>query len=149
MRLRFHLNQDFAAGVMFALFGIAGLWVGRNYPVGTSLRMGPGYMPWMLCWLLILFGAGIATKGALVPGTPLDRWYLRPLVLVSAGLLTFAALIENIGLPGAVVGTVIIGAIGGQQFRIVEVIPLAIGLALGSVAIFIYGLGLPMPLWLR
>jgi hypothetical protein len=147
--MRFHVNQDFAAGVMFALFGAAGLWFGRNYPVGTSLRMGPGYMPWMLCWLLILFGAGIAFKGALTPGEPLSRWYLRPLVLVSAGLMVFAALIENAGLPAAVVGTVVIAALGGQQFRIHEVIPLAIGLAIGTVAIFVWGLGLPMTLWPR
>lgn len=149
MRVRFHINQDFAAGVMFALFGAAGLWFGRNYPVGTSLRMGPGYMPWALSWLLILFGAGIAVKGAIVPGVPLTQWYLRPLVLVSAGLLTFAMLIENVGLPGAVIGTVIVGALGGQEFRLREVIPLAIALAIGAVGIFIYGLGLPMTIWPR
>jgi hypothetical protein len=147
--MRFHVNQDFAAGVMFALFGAAGLWFGRNYPVGTSLRMGPGYMPWMLCWLLILFGAGIAIKGALTPGEPLSRWYLRPLTLVSAGLMTFAVLIENVGLPAAVIGTTVVGALGGQQFRVHEVIPLAVGLAIGSVAIFIWGLGLPMTIWPR
>lgn len=147
--MRFHVNQDFAAGVMFALFGAAGLWFGRNYPVGTSLRMGPGYMPWMLCWLLILFGAGISIRGALVPGEPLTRWYLRPLVLVSAGLMVFALLIENIGLPGAVIGTVLVASVGGQQFRIYEVVPLAIGLAIGAVAIFIWGLGLPMAIWPR
>jgi hypothetical protein len=149
MRVRFHINQDFAAGVMFALFGVAGLWFGRHYPVGTSLRMGPGYMPWMLCWLLILFGAGIAVRGALTPGEALTRWYLRPLALVSAGLMVFALLIENVGLPGAVIGTVIVGALGGQQFRLIEVIPLAIGLAIGAVAIFIWGLGLPMAIWPR
>ena len=122
-----------ALWLILSLFGVAGLWIGRHYPVGTSLRMGPGYMPWMLCWLLIVFGAGIAVKGGLVPGAPLERWYLRPLALVSAGLLVFAVLIENVGLPGAVIGTVLVGALGGQGFRIREVIPLAIGLAIAAV----------------
>ena len=144
MRWRFHINQDFAAGVMFAAWGVLGLWLGRDYPLGTSLRMGPGYMPTLLCWGLILLGAVIAGKGALVPGVLLTRWYLRPLGLVLAGLLAFALLIETAGLPVAIVGAVIIGAAGGQEFRFREVVLLAIGLALGSVAIFIYGLRIPM-----
>jgi hypothetical protein len=147
--MRFHINQDFAAGIMFATWGVAGLWLGRNYPIGTSLRMGPGYMPWMLCWLLILFGAIIAAKGALVPGEELQRWYFRPLSLVLAGLMAFTLLIEHAGLPTAVIGTVLIGALGGREFRLVEVVLLALGLALGAVAIFIWGLGLPMPIFPR
>ena len=144
--MRFHINQDFAAGVMFAAWGVAGLWLGRNYPIGTSLRMGPGYMPWMLCWLLIAFGAVIAIKGALTEGEKLTRWYFRPLLLVCAGVMAFAFLIENAGLPAAIITTVIIAALGGQEFRWIEVVLLAIGIAVGAAAIFVYGLGLPMPL---
>lgn len=144
--MRFHINQDFAAGVMFAAWGVAGLWLGRNYPIGTSLRMGPGYMPWMLCWLLIVFGAVIAIKGALTEGEKLTRWYFRPLLLVCAGVMAFAFLIENAGLPAAIIATVVIAALGGQEFRWIEVVLLAIGIAIGAAAIFVYGLGLPMPL---
>jgi hypothetical protein len=147
--MRIHINQDFAAGLMFAAWGVAGLWLGRHYPVGTSLRMGPGYMPWMLCWLLIAFGALIAAKGAMTPGEALARWYFRPLLLVSAGLMTFALLIENVGLPAAVMATAIVGATGGREFRLVEVVLLAIGLAVGAVAIFVWGLGLPMQIFPR
>jgi hypothetical protein len=147
--MRFHINQDFAAGIMFAAWGVAGLWLGRHYPIGTSLRMGPGYMPWMLCWLLILFGAVIAGKGMLTEGEKLTRWNFRPLLLVCAGVMAFALLIENAGLPAAIVATVLIGAYGGQEFRLVEVIFLAIGLAIGAIAIFIWGLGLPMPIFPR
>ena len=147
--MRFHINQDFAAGVMFAAWGVAGLWLGRHYPIGTSLRMGPGYMPWMLCWLLIIFGAIIAGKGALTPGEPLTKWNFRPLILVCAGVMAFALLIESAGLPAAIIATVLIGAFGGQEFRTVEVILLAIGLAIGAIAIFVWGLGLPMPIFPR
>ncbi len=144
--MRFHVNQDFAAGIMFAAWGAFGLYLGRNYPIGTSLRMGPGYLPWVLCWLLIGFGAVIALKGAVVPGQKLTRWYFRPLSLVLAGLMAFALLIENVGLPTAVIATTLVGALGGREFRLLEVVILAAGLALGSVAIFIWGLGLPMPI---
>lgn len=146
MRVRLYMSQDFAAGVMFTLWGAAGLWFGRQYQVGTSLEMGPGYLPRLLCYLLIVFGIGIGAKGILGAGAPLARWHLRPLVLVNAGLAAFALLIESAGLPAAVVGTVIIGALGGQEFRWREITVLALGLAAGAAGIFVYGLGLPMPL---
>ena len=39
------INQDFVSGLMFAGWGIAGLWIARDYPMGSALRMGPGYVP--------------------------------------------------------------------------------------------------------
>ena len=60
--------------------------------------------------------------------------------------MAFAFLIENAGLPAAIITTVIIAALGGQEFRWIEVVLLAIGIAVGAAAIFVYGLGLPMPL---
>ena len=146
---RFKINQDLVAGLMFICFGAFGLILGKAYPMGTSLRMGPGYLPTLLCWILIVLGAIVGGKGAVVGGLPIDRWYFRPLIMVNLGLLVFALLIENIGLPGAVIATVVVGALGGLEFRLIEVVALAVVLALLSIAIFIYGLGLPMPIMPR
>jgi len=131
---------------MFIAFGLFGLYLGKAYPMGTSLRMGPGYLPTVLCWILIALGAIVGGKGAVVGGLPLERWYFRPLVLVCSGLMVFAFLIEGAGLPAAVIATVIVGAMGGQEFRLLEAVILGVVLALAAIAIFIYGLGLPMPM---
>ena len=48
---------------------------------------------------------GIAIKGALTEGEKLTRWYFRPLLLVCAGVMAFAFLIENAGLPAAIIAT--------------------------------------------
>jgi hypothetical protein len=146
---RFKVNQDLVAGLMFIAFGLLGLILGKAYPMGTSLRMGPGYLPTVLCWILIVLGVIVGGKGAILGGLALERWYFRPLLLVCAGLMTFALLIEGVGLPAAVMATVVVGAFGGPEFRLFEVIILAVVLAVAAVAIFVYGLSLPMPLYPR
>jgi hypothetical protein len=143
---RLKVNQDLVAGLMFIAFGVFGLVLGKAYPMGTSLRMGPGYLPTVLCWILIVLGALVGGKGAIVGGLQLERWYFRPLIMINAGMMAFALLIENIGLPGAVLATVVVGALGGLEFRLMEVVVLGVVLALLAIAIFIYGLGLPMPI---
>jgi hypothetical protein len=145
--MRLHFNQDSVAGLMFVAFGAAGLWFGRNYPVGTSLRMGPGYMPFLLSWLLILFGAGIGLKGALTEGIKLDTWYFRPLTMVLLGVLAFAFTIDRFGFVVATIACVVVGAIGGREFKFFESVALGVGLAIVSVGVFIYGLRLPLDIW--
>ena len=70
---RLNVNRELIAGLVFAAFGIAGLWIAADYPRGTALRMGPGYMPMMLSWGLVLLGAVIAIRGLLRAGAGLDR----------------------------------------------------------------------------
>jgi Tripartite tricarboxylate transporter TctB family len=144
---RLNLNRDLVAGLMFAAFGVVGWWIASEYPRGTALRMGPGYMPVMLCWGLMLLGGAIATRGALKAGAKLAGWHLRPLVLILLAILAFALLIEPLGLALATLAIVVIGAAGGPEFRPVEAIALALGLAAGAVGLFAYGLKLSIPLW--
>ena len=138
--IRLHLNKDVVAGLMFMAWGLAGLWLARTYPVGTAMRMGPGYFPNVLGWLLLVFGVGIAVRGALTEGEKLTAWYWRPLTMVLLSLIVFAALIDRAGLASAAAAAVIVGASGGPEFRWREVLLLAVGLA-GTVALFIYALG--------
>jgi TctA family transporter len=41
-------QRDFWSGILFVAFGCAGLWAGRDYPIGTLVRMGPGFFPMMM-----------------------------------------------------------------------------------------------------
>jgi hypothetical protein len=147
MAVKFHANRDLLSGLMFAAWGVAGLWLGRDIPTGSALRMGPGYMPRLLCWGLILLGGIIAIKGMAVPGEKMTRWHLRSVVLLLLSVLAFAALIEPAGLPIAAFVIVLLGAYAGREFRLVEAVLLAFGLAAGAVGLFVYGLRLPMLVW--
>jgi hypothetical protein len=144
---RLHLNRELIAGLLFVAFGAAGLWFGRDDPRGTALRMGPGYLPFLLSWGLVLLGGVIAVRGVTAAGQKLTAWHLRPFVLVLAAVLAFALLIEPAGLAIATAAIVLVGAAGGPEFRPAEAVALALGLAAGAVALFVYGLKLSMPIW--
>jgi putative tricarboxylic transport membrane protein len=144
---RLHLNRDLVAGLMFVVWGVAGLWIASDYPRGIALRMGPGYMPLLLCSGLVILGGVIAIKGLMTTGVSLTAWHLRPLILVLAAIVAFAVLIEPAGLAIATVAIVLIGAGGGIEFRWREALVLALGLATGAVGLFVYGLKLAMPVW--
>ena len=144
MKLRIQVNQDVLAGLMFMLFGAFFLYFGRNYPVGTTLRMGPGYLAMVLGWLLVAIGAFIGGKRALKEGDALTRWALRPLFLVSGAFIVFAQLIERVGLVATAVVCMVFAACGGQEFKWREQIILAVIAAAVAATGFIHFLGLPM-----
>ena len=48
---------------MLIAIGAAAIFVARNYPFGTALRMGPGYFPVVLGGLLIVFGLAVLAIG--------------------------------------------------------------------------------------
>jgi hypothetical protein len=56
-------GKDFWAGMMFIAFGIAFMWVSRNYAMGTSVRMGPAYFPMVLGGMLAVLGAVVLFRG--------------------------------------------------------------------------------------
>jgi putative tricarboxylic transport membrane protein len=56
-------RRDVLAGLMFVGVALFGLWLSRDYPIGTALRMGTGYVPRLLCWILLGLGAVVLVQG--------------------------------------------------------------------------------------
>jgi putative tricarboxylic transport membrane protein len=137
-------DKDILSGLFFMALGTLGLWLGWDYAFGTAARMGPGFVPKLLCWLLVATGALIAAAGLIRRGPGMDPWDLRPLAFVLAGVLVFGALIERSGLVAATIGLVLVGAAGSAETRWVETLILSVALAGASVLIFVRGLGLPL-----
>src|SRR5690349_6232346 len=127
---RFHLNQDVFAGLAFMVFGGFFLYFGREYPVGTTLNMGPGYFPMLLSWLVIGLGALVAIKGVLTKGEKLEGWAVRPSILINATYFVFALIIEDMGLFVTALLISLIAAVAGSQFKLREQVVLSISLAL-------------------
>ena len=147
--LRALARKDVLAGLMFIGFAALGLWLSRNYPVGTAVRMGTGYVPRLLCWILLLLGAVVLVMGLRAAdaedGPPALRW--RPIVLIPAALTAFALTIERFGIVIAGLLLIGIGALGGRDMRPLEVAAAAAALVFFTWAIFIWALGLPIPVW--
>ena len=135
------------SGVVFVAIGAAGLWIGRDYALGTPFRMGPGYFPRVLCGLLVAIGLFVAVRGLIAGGEAPERLIWRPLLLITLATVAFAALITTAGLAPAAFAVVLIGAMGGPEFRVLEALVLAVLLAGAAVALFILGLGMPLSIF--
>ncbi len=143
-------RRDVIAGLMFIAVAVFGLWASRNYPVGTALRMSTGYVPRLLCWVLLGLGVLIMAQGlrASDRGAPFaELRYWRAIVFVPLSLLVFAFAMDRLGVVIAAVLLVGIGSLAGRESRPLEVAIAAVVLVLITLAIFVWGLGLLIPVW--
>ena len=146
MKIPLIKNKDFLAGLMFIAVGGGAMFISREYPFGSALRMGPGYFPSVLGGLVMLGGIVVLIEG-LIKQTPITRtWSVRGLIILPVAALVFGWLMENAGFVPAIFVLTIVSALASPQFRWKEQLLLAVGLTVGCVGLFIYGLGLPYPL---
>jgi Tripartite tricarboxylate transporter TctB family len=139
--------QDFGSAVVFLLIGLAGLYFGRDLTYGTASRMGPGYFPYLLSWLIIAIGVVVGFMSLTVEGPPIERPQLRPIFFVLVSVVVFGYLMSYVGLAITGVIMTLIAAFARRNFNLVESLVLGVGLSIGCVLIFVYGLGQPLPAW--
>ncbi len=135
-------------GISLTGLSVFGLWLSADLPFGTATRMGPGFIPLVLCWIGAGLGALHIGRGLLVDGHDPGRWAWRPLVLVASAIGAFM-IVEKAGLFVAVVLVSVVASLGERPVRIKEIAILAFVLATFCALVFVKALGLPMPLWPR
>jgi len=127
---------------MFIGFGLIALYFGQNLAQGTAVRMGPGYVPRMLSLVMLVLG-GLICVVALVSGSePVEKPKWKPITMVTIGICAFAALFETAGLLPALVVLILLASLGGEEFKLTEVIGNMIVLAILCVIVFKIGLGM-------
>jgi hypothetical protein len=75
-------EKDVASGLFFILVAFAGLYLNggffgiglEQHAIGTARRMGPGYMPMLVLWILLALGALVLVLGLFEGPDPLQRW---------------------------------------------------------------------------
>jgi predicted MFS family arabinose efflux permease len=139
-------SKDFWAGLMLIGIGAAAIIIARDYRFGTALRMGPGFFPTILGWVLIAFGIGIMILGIRGSEKIQERVSLRALILLPLSLVLFGELMDLAGFVPALVALVFVSAASGREFKFKEVVVLTVVLTVASTALFIWGLSLPYPL---
>jgi hypothetical protein len=139
-------NKDLLAGAMLIATGAATMIIARNYAFGTTLRMGPGYFPTVLGGILILFGLYLVVSGLRSNDEIQGSWPLRAMIVLPLALVLFGVLMTHAGFLPALLVLIFGSALAGPQFRLVEVLLLSAALSVVSVALFVWGLGLPYPL---
>jgi hypothetical protein len=137
--------KNFWTGVIYLVFGLGAVMIGRDYPMGTATKMGPAYFPTVLGFLLAVIGLIAVVRSFMQPGTPIGRLAVRPLAIVLGATVLFGLLVRGAGLAVALIVLVMLSASASSMFRWAPSMALAVGLAAFSVLVFVWGLGLPIP----
>jgi hypothetical protein len=145
--MRIKSQIDFWGGMLFIGFGLLAILVARDYPMGSAMRMGPGYFPTYIGLALVALGAWIAADGFRLEGERVGSFPWRAMILLSIGFSTFAWSIDELGFIPALAIVILTTSLAGAEFRWKEILIEMVVLIAGCWAIFIYGLELPFPLF--
>ncbi len=145
--------KDFWTGVIYLSVGVLGILVGREYSFGSAGRMGPGYFPFVISCLLLVFGAITVVRSFLTTGEPVGALAWKAIVLVIGSVVAFGILLPTAGLVIAMLVMVLMSAAASEKFRFEWAATAGlVGLVVFCSLVFVKGLGVPMPLvgtWLQ
>lgn len=142
--------RSFATAAFAFGFAAILLYFGRNLPLGTGARMGPGFVPYVAAWGLIVLAVGIAIRGlyefrSARPAEGSTPFHWRGAASIGAGVVAFALLVQPIGLLASAGATVLLTSLAQPGSGVSERVILASFLAAFSGLVFTLALGLPIP----
>lgn len=152
-----HPLEDVITAAIFIVVGAIAFWLATDYRTGTLHRMGPGLFPLLVSGLLTVIGLALGVQSlaalrkrevasdapSLIPGFAT----IRALLFVMLSLLAFGVLVRPTGLFIATAALVFISTRAEPGRSVVRSLLLAFVIACIAAVIFVYGIGLPIPLW--
>jgi hypothetical protein len=141
--------KDFYTGLLFMLFGAAFTWGATRYALGKAARMGPGYFPLILGGLLTLLGVIVFIRSLVRDSedSRVGRIALKPMFLMFGSIAAFALLLRPAGLVVSIFAIILISSLASTESRFRETLISAVLLCAASLAVFVYGLNLQIPVW--
>lgn len=155
--VRREVTENVGAALLFILIGVGAFIVALAYPVGSVRRMGPGAFPLVLSTLMT--GLGVAMLVLEVAAGRLRlrssgkfrfalKWQpVRAIVVIMLSLLAFALLVRPWGLFPATALMIFIATRAEPDRPVFGSLVLALASAIAAALIFVYAVGLPIPLW--
>ncbi len=142
-------EKDFWSGVMFIAFGLFFAIAAQKYDFGTAQRMGPAYFPTVLGAILVLLGIVIALTGLgrETPDGEIEKFHFAEAGWVLGSVVVYGLLLKPAGALLSIAALVAISSMGSHEFRWKEVILLAIAMAAVTWFVFIWSLGVTIPVW--
>ena len=140
---------DFYAGLHFIVVGLVAIYLSKDYPMGSALRMGPGYFPTWLGGIMSVLGFIVFATSFKIKGQGTGEWALRPLFVLCLSIVFFGLCLDQfeLGFVPALVLLIVGCALAHEDVHWVETIILSIFLTMGCVGLFIYVIGLPYRLF--
>jgi hypothetical protein len=148
--LRVTNKRDLFGGCVIALFGVVGVFEGYRLGAGTLSKMGPGYVPMALGFILVGLGILMAANQA-DPGLRSEVIFEQPewrgWLCIIAGVASFIVLGQYAGLVPAAFFSVFISALGDRTATLKGAIILSACTTLFGVVLFHYLLSISIPLF--
>lgn len=144
-----YANIGALSGLLFVSFGALGVLLSLQEKLGSILRIGPGFIPLVVSSLLVLLGSLVFMRGCMASGDDFSLGSLRPPMMIVCSVAAFALCVRGLGLFPATFAAVFLACYAAPSPRIVEVVLLALGLSVFCSAVFIWGLGLTVPVLFR
>lgn len=139
-------RRNLITGLIFLAIAVGFAAEALNYPLGSPIRMGPGFIPLVLAGILAILGLAI-----LVPALKEDeRIEPTPIpwvggALVMASLLLFGVFARTLGLVPIVFLCTALTAMASRNNTIVSALTMAVIMSIACYLIFKLGLGVTLP----
>ncbi len=136
-------NKDYYGGALMIAIGLAAIIQGRQYPIGTLSRMGPGFFPVAVGAILAFTGLAIvvsarfAARKAEETALP-PEW--RGWFCIGLSIIAFVVLGRYGGLVPATFAIVFIAALADRQNTILAATVLALTTVVVCIVIFWWAL---------
>lgn len=137
---------DILAGVVMVGLGALGLWAGRDLSFGTPSMMGPGFLPDVICGIIIAIGLFVFIQGLTKGHEGIGSSNVKPLLILVAAIAGFALMAEPLGFVVSTAWLLIVGSLADQESRWREILISTVILTAFGAFVFIYGLGVQMPI---
>ena len=133
------------AGLVTLALGVLGAVLAYGYGLGSLRRPGPGLWPFVISAVIIALSVVLLVVGRRLTDS---EQFSRSSVLPLVGLATFvglAFLLPVIGfeIPALLLCIVWLRFLGGESWR--STIAVSVGTVAAFYALFLYGLGIPLP----
>ena len=144
-------NKDLLAGLMFMVIGIIFAVGAYNYQMGTAARMGPGYFPRILGFIMAGLGlliAGIGLKNqAEFAATEGIGWTWKPVILLTFAVVLFGVTLPSLGMIIAISLLTMISGFAAHDKNYRELVIITVIMCIFCAGVFIWGLKLQMKLF--
>lgn len=138
-------TRDIIGGFALVALGLFAALYAQRYDIGELQEMGPGYFPVALGILLAILGLFIAIPAFFREGTSIEiEW--KSLLWVLLSIAIFAITLTTAGLIIATILSVLAASVPSKSSWKTRVI-LAICIAAITYSVFLFGLGMVLPVW--
>lgn len=140
-------RPDLLTALIFVGLGAVGLLLARGLEGGTLAQMGPGFLPRVVCVLLVLVGLAVGLPAWRRPAVAIEPVRPRPVLVILLAIVGFGLAVTHLGFVLAALWLILAGALADPGGKLRSTLALAAGLTAFGAVVFVYGLGVQVPLW--